>query len=70
MEHKLTPDDLPKIEKKMLEVIDRNQPVKREMWDKKEAEKYFKDIGNIYKADIIHRAPEGKISLYRQGEGR
>ena len=69
MEHKLTPDDLPKIEKKMAEIIDRNQPVKREMWDKHAAEKYFKDFGNTYKADIIHRAPEGKISLYRQGEG-
>ncbi len=69
MEHKLTPEDLPKIEKKMLEIIDRGQNVRREMWDKKEAEKYFKDFGNTYKADIIHRAPEGKISLYRQGEG-
>lgn len=69
MEHKLTPDDLPKIEKKMLEIIDRNQPVKREIWDKKDAEKYFKDIGNTYKADIISRAPEGNISLYRQGDG-
>lgn len=69
MEHKLTPDDLPKIEKKMVEIIDRNQPVKREMWAKKDAEKYFKDFGNTYKADIIHRAPDGQISLYRQGEG-
>ncbi len=69
MEHKLTPDDLPKIEKKMNEIIDRNQKVVRELWDKHEAEKYFKDIGNTYKADIIHRAPDGKISLYRQGEG-
>lgn len=69
MEHKLTPDDLPKIEKKMAEIIDRNQKVVREMWDKDAAIKYFKDIGNIYKADIIKRADSPQVSLYRQGEG-
>ena len=69
LDYKLTPDDLPKIEARMKEIIDRGLPVKREMWGKAEAEKYFADIGNTYKADIISRAPEGMISLYRQGEG-
>ncbi len=75
MEHRLAPDDLPKIEAKMLEIINQAKPVAREMWDRKEAIAYFKEHGQPYKADIIENAAEddttekGKISLYRQGEG-
>ena len=71
----LTPDDLPKIEERMREILKRPHPVKREMWDRAEAIALFESRGESYKAELIRSAPEddtterGKISLYRQGEG-
>ncbi len=69
LEATLTPDDLPKIEAKMLEIHKRGKNVKREMWDKQKAIALFKSRGENYKAEIIEGAPDGQISLYRQGEG-
>jgi len=65
----LHPEDLPKIEAKMIEVLKRPHSVKREMWDKQKAIALFKSRGEPYKAEIIEGAPDGEISLYRQGEG-
>lgn len=65
----LTPDDLPNIEAKMKEIHARGKNVKREMWDKQKAIALFKSRGENYKAEIIEGAPDGEISLYRQGEG-
>ena len=62
-------DDLPKIEKKMREIIQRNDKFVREVWDRDEAIKYFMDHGEEYKAELIRDLPEGEeISIYRQGE--
>lgn len=74
-EHKISTDDFEKIEAKMKEIIKTEAPVTREMHDRADAIKIFKDRGEEYKVDIIERAAEndtteiGKISLYRQGEG-
>lgn len=65
----LTPDDLPKIEEKMKEIHARGKSVKREMWDKQKAIALFQSRGEAYKAEIISGAPDGEVSLYRQGEG-
>ncbi len=67
----LVPEDLPKIEARMREIIKEGLPVTREMWPRAEAIEYFKKRGEIYKVDIIERAPkeQNEISLYRQGEG-
>ncbi|MDX2073422.1 MAG: threonine--tRNA ligase [Alphaproteobacteria bacterium] len=67
--------DLPKIEARMREIMSEGKPVTREMWSREDAIKLFESRGEPYKADIIFNAPaddtteEGKISLYRQGEG-
>ena len=64
-----TPDDLEKIEAKMAEIIDRNEPFEREVWDRDEAITTFKDKGEAYKAELIETLPEGEeIGIYRQGE--
>lgn len=64
-----TPDDLDKIEKKMHEISKRNEEIIREEWDRDEAVKFFKSIGEDYKAEIIASIPTNeKISLYKQGE--
>ena len=63
-------DDFEKIEKKMAEIIDADYPIIREVWDKDEAIKTFKSIGENYKAQIIDDIiPPGEpITVYKQGE--
>ena len=77
LDQKLTPDDLPKIEAKMHEILKQPHAVRREMWKREDAIALFESRGESYKADIISRAPDadgpntvkGQVSLYRQGEG-
>ena len=70
----LSPDDLPKIEARMHEILKRNQPVTREMLPRAEAIQLFKTRGEPYKVELIENAAEddtterGKISIYRSGE--
>ena len=64
-----TADDLPKIEARMREIVDRDEPIAREVWERAKAIAYFKGIGEHYKAEIIADLPESApISIYRQGE--
>ena len=61
-------DDLPKIEKRMREIVQRDEKISREVWDRAEAIKHFRDIGEAYKAEIIEGIPgEEPITVYRQG---
>ncbi len=63
-----TPEDLEKIEGRMREIVERDEPVSREVWDRDKAIEFFKDQGEFYKAEIIEDLPEGEeITLYRQG---
>ncbi|MDP2698011.1 threonine--tRNA ligase [Thalassospira sp.] len=63
-----TPDDLVRIEKRMKEIVDRNETIEREVWDRNEAIKFFLDKGESYKAEIIRDLPETEtITCYRQG---
>ena len=52
-----TDDDLKKIEKKMQDIVDRDEPTKREVWKRKEAIDHFKKIGEHYKSKIIEDIP-------------
>jgi threonyl-tRNA synthetase len=61
-------DDLPRIEKRMKEIVDRDEPIAREVWSRQEAIAHFEGIGETYKASIIRDIPGGEpITLYRQG---
>ena len=62
-------DDLETIEKRMREIVERNEPIVREVWDRAEAIAHFREIGEIYKAEIIEDIPgEEAITVYRQGD--
>jgi len=64
-----TPDDLEHIEARMRDIVARDEPVTREVWDRAEAVRFFTDRGEHYKAEIIQDLPgDEEISLYRQGE--
>ena len=63
-----TPDDLVKIEARMAEIVDRDEPIVREVWDRDEAIRHFESIGEKYKAELIAAIPAGQeVTLYRQG---
>lgn len=62
-------DDLEKIEARMRDIVDRDEEIIREVWNRDEAIAHFRDIGEIYKADIITSIPAGEdVSVYRQGD--
>ena len=62
-------DDLEKIEVRMRDIVDRDEEIIREVWNRDEAIAHFRDIGEIYKADIIASIPAGEdVSIYRQGD--
>jgi threonyl-tRNA synthetase len=63
-----TEEDLIKIEKKMQEIVDRNDKTSRHVWKRDDAVKHFKKIGEKYKAEIIESIPAGEeVSIYSHG---
>lgn len=64
-----TDEDLVKIEEKMIEIIDRDEPTTREVWDREKAIEHFKKKGELYKAEIINSIPtKEEISIYFHGK--
>jgi len=64
-----TEEDLKKIEKKMGEIVDRDEKTYREVWKRDEAIKHFSKIGEKYKAEIIESIPSGEeVSIYHHGK--
>ena len=62
-------DDLAAIEARMKDIVDRDLPIVREVWNREAAIAHFKDIGEVYKAEIISDLPaDEEISVYRQGD--
>ena len=63
-----TTDDLETIEAKMAEIIGRNEPFVREVWERQKAIDTFTGMGEAYKVEIIESIPAGEdIGIYRQG---
>ncbi|HWP01228.1 MAG TPA: threonine--tRNA ligase [Methylococcus sp.] len=68
-ERPFTPEDLAAIEAKMEDLAQQSLPVSRRTMMREEAIRYFQDIGEHYKAEIIEQIPAGEeISLYTQGD--
>jgi threonyl-tRNA synthetase len=65
-----TPEDLERIEQRMHEIVKRDLPIQREVWDREQAKQTFAEIGERYKVQIIDEIiPEGEeVSVYRQGD--
>lgn len=65
----ITEEDLPKIEKQMHKIIQRNCAFEKKIVSRNEAKKLFKDIGETYKVELVDAIPEDQdIKLYSQGE--
>jgi threonyl-tRNA synthetase len=64
-----TPEDLPKIEAKMHEIVKQARPTRREVWPRDKAVKHFQDIGEKYKAELIASIPANEdVSIYYHGD--
>ena len=62
-------EDFEAIEKRMAEIVDRDLPFVREVWDRDDAIAHFESIGEKYKAELIRDLPENEvITIYRQGD--
>jgi len=69
-EEPFTPEDLGRIEARMQEIVKRDLPLQREVWERDAAMRVFAEIGEAYKVEIIRDIiPEGEeVSIYRQGD--
>ncbi|MDE2140566.1 MAG: TGS domain-containing protein, partial [Gammaproteobacteria bacterium] len=64
-----TEEDLAAIEKRMRELAAQDQPVSRSTMARDAAVKFFRALGENYKAEIIAGIPVNEeLSLYRQGD--
>lgn len=64
----ITTDNLPDIEKKMLELAREKNPYSRQEISKKEAIEYFKKKGDEYKLELLEDLEDGTITFYNQGK--
>ena len=68
-EESFTEADLETIEKRMKDIVDRDESIEREVWERDKAAAFFRSIGEEYKAEIIESIPSDEdLTLYRQGE--
>jgi len=64
-----TPEDLPKIEARMHEIVKEARPTRREVWPRDKAVQHFKDIGESFKAELIASIPSNEdVSIYWHGD--
>jgi threonyl-tRNA synthetase len=64
-----TPDDLPKIEAKMREIVKRNAPFTKEVWERDDAKRVFADKGEMFKVELVDAIPpDQQIKIYKQGD--
>ncbi|WLR94368.1 threonine--tRNA ligase [Shinella zoogloeoides] len=64
-----TPDDLPVIEKRMKEIIQRNKPFTKEIWSRDKAKEVFSAKGEAYKVELVDAIPAGQdLKIYYQGD--
>jgi len=63
------PEDIPKIEKKMGEIIARNAPFTKEVWSRDRTKKFFRDKGENFKVELVDAIPADQdVKIYKQGE--
>ena len=69
MEHKLVPEDLPKIEAEMSRIVKENLPIEKVLMERQEALDFFAAKPENYKVELINDLPaDAVISAYKQGD--
>ena len=68
-EKKFSLTDLEIIEKRMHEIVDRDEKIFREVWTRKEALEYYSQNNENFKIELVNAIPEDQlITFYRQGD--
>ena len=63
------PEDLPRIEARMREIIKRNKPFAKTVWEREKAKAFFKAKGETYKVELIDSIPADQpLNFYSQGD--
>src|ERR1700678_2231457 len=64
-----TPEDFAAIEKKMREIIARDQPFTKEVWDREKTKQVFRGKGENFKVELVDAIPGNEpIKIYFQGD--
>jgi threonyl-tRNA synthetase len=64
-----TPEDFAAIEKKMREIIARDQPFTKQVMSREEAKRVFRDKNELFKVELVDTIPAGEsLKIYRQGD--
>ena len=64
-----TPEDFAAIEKKMREIIARDKPFTRDVWDREKTKQVFRDKGEAFKVELVDAIPgDEPIKIYFQGD--
>jgi threonyl-tRNA synthetase len=64
-----TPEDLPRIETKMREIIAKDRAFTKEVWSREHAKEVFRDKGEMFKVELIDAIPaDQQIRIYKQGD--
>ena len=67
-EKKFTLSDLEVIEKRMHEIVDRDEIISREVWSRENSVNYFKKNNEKFKLELVKAIPEDEtVTFYRQG---
>ena len=68
-EEPFSTEDFAAIEKRMAEIVERDVPIRREVWDRDAVARFFEQEGETFKAEWVRELPEGEeITMYRQGD--
>ncbi|WP_334147486.1 threonine--tRNA ligase [Hyphomicrobium sp.] len=63
------PEDIPRIEKKMAEIIQKNAPFTKEVWSRDKTKAFFRDKGETFKIELVDAIPPDQdVKIYKQGE--
>jgi len=64
-----TPEDFAAIEKKMREIIGRDKPFTKQVWDREKTKQVFRDKGENFKVELVDAIPGNEpIKIYFQGD--
>jgi len=64
-----TPEDFAAIEKRMREIIARDKPFTKQVWDRDKAKRVFGDKGEAFKVELVDAIPgDEPVKIYFQGD--
>ena len=62
-------DDIATIEKRMHEIVDRDEPIIRNVWTRDEAVAFYKNNNEPFKVELVEAIPADQtVTFYQQGE--